>query len=100
VQSGAKVLDASVGGCSDFVREVAAGGLAGVLSWASIYPVDVMKSRIQAYGGSWMEVFQDMKREGAHVFVRGMPATLLRAFAVNGAIFYGVGTTRRALQRS
>jgi solute carrier family 25 carnitine/acylcarnitine transporter 20/29 len=72
----------------------AAGGLAGAISWLSVYPFDVIKSRIQAtakntskYSSLWDCAVRSYKEEGSAVFLRGLPATLGRAFLVNGAIF-------------
>ena len=72
----------------------AAGGLAGAVSWLSVYPFDVIKSRIQAssgdtskYKGLWDCAVRSYREEGSAVFLRGLPATLCRAFLVNGAIF-------------
>ena len=70
-----------------------AGALAGVLSWASIYPLDVIKSRMQAspgrYSGMTDCALHSFREEGAAVFTRGLPACLLRAALVNAAIFGG-----------
>lgn len=115
----------------------AAGGLAGASSWLSVYPVDVLKSRIQVLGGvaydhlksfgvgqstgllvrcscfklllinqmirwpvaqatsaadshfsSWVDcAHKSYREEGAGVFVRGLSATLTRAFVVSAVIF-------------
>ncbi|XP_044929603.1 mitochondrial basic amino acids transporter isoform X1 [Mustela lutreola] len=72
-----------------------AGGTAGILSWLSTYPVDVVKSRLQAdglrgaprYGGFVDCVRQSYRAEGWRVFTRGLASTLLRAFPVNAATF-------------
>ncbi|XP_019750528.1 mitochondrial basic amino acids transporter-like isoform X3 [Hippocampus comes] len=72
-----------------------AGGLAGMASWLSTYPVDVIKSRLQAdgvggvnqYGGIADCVRQSVRKEGYVVFTRGLTSTLLRAFPVNAATF-------------
>jgi solute carrier family 25 carnitine/acylcarnitine transporter 20/29 len=70
------------------------GGLAGVLAWGSIYPVDVFKSRIQATSAAgspyrgWVHcAVQSCRQEGPGVLTRGLGATLARAFVVNAAIF-------------
>jgi solute carrier family 25 carnitine/acylcarnitine transporter 20/29 len=69
----------------------AAGGAAGAISWLSVYPFDVIKSRIQGnpskYTDLWDCVVKSYREEGSGVFLRGLPATLARAFLVNGAIF-------------
>lgn len=72
-----------------------AGGMAGIASWLSTYPVDVIKSRLQAdgvggvnqYNGIIDCVRQSVRREGYMVFTRGLTSTLLRAFPVNAATF-------------
>ncbi|XP_068433051.1 mitochondrial basic amino acids transporter-like isoform X2 [Clinocottus analis] len=72
-----------------------AGGMAGIFSWLSTYPVDVIKSRLQAdgvggvnqYNGIADCVRQSVRREGYMVFTRGLTSTLLRAFPVNAATF-------------
>ncbi|XP_062267603.1 mitochondrial basic amino acids transporter-like [Platichthys flesus] len=71
------------------------GGMAGIASWLSTYPVDVIKSRLQAdgvggvnqYSGIADCVRQSVRREGYMVFTRGLTSTLLRAFPVNAATF-------------
>ncbi|XP_072295924.1 mitochondrial basic amino acids transporter-like [Eucyclogobius newberryi] len=72
-----------------------AGGMAGIASWLSTYPVDVIKSRLQADGVGGVNryssiadcVRQSVQREGYMVFTRGLTSTLLRAFPVNAATF-------------
>uniref|UniRef100_UPI00398E6485 mitochondrial basic amino acids transporter isoform X1 n=2 Tax=Pristiophorus japonicus TaxID=55135 RepID=UPI00398E6485 len=72
-----------------------AGGMSGIASWISTYPIDVIKSRLQAdgvgginrYNGIMDCVLQSYKNEGWHVFARGLTSTLLRAFPVNAATF-------------
>lgn len=72
-----------------------AGGTSGIMSWLSTYPVDVVKSRLQAdglrgaprYDGILDCVLQSYRAEGWRVFTRGLASTLLRAFPVNAATF-------------
>lgn len=72
-----------------------AGGMSGIASWISTYPVDVIKSRLQAdgvggvnqYSGIMDCVRQSLRKEGWRVFSRGLVSTLLRAFPVNAATF-------------
>ncbi|XP_057715619.1 mitochondrial basic amino acids transporter isoform X2 [Corythoichthys intestinalis] len=72
-----------------------AGGMSGIASWISTYPVDVIKSRLQAdgvggvhrYGGIADCVRQSVRKEGWRVFTRGLTSTLLRAFPVNATTF-------------
>ncbi|XP_061668070.1 mitochondrial basic amino acids transporter-like isoform X1 [Syngnathoides biaculeatus] len=72
-----------------------AGGMAGIASWLSTYPVDVIKSRLQADGSGGVRQYsgiadcvrQSVRDEGYVVFTRGLTSTLLRAFPVNAATF-------------
>lgn len=74
-----------------------AGGLAGCLAWTVIYPIDVVKSRIQALpmGAdskqlSIVRMARKISRNEGFlklVFSRGLAVTLLRAIPVNGTIF-------------
>lgn len=71
-----------------------AGGLAGVASWVFCYPLDVIKTRIQAqkepnfkYTGI-VDCFQkSVRADGYGVLWRGLNTAVARAFVVNGAIF-------------
>lgn len=71
------------------------GGLAGSLSWMSIYPIDVIKSNIQVgHGDSYLgkgmiaTARELHRRHGWGIFRRGLGVTMLRAFPVNAAVFY------------
>lgn len=73
-----------------------AGGWAGSITWAMVYPVDVIKTRIQTASLTtpWSElrmwrVARDILQTGGGVrsLFRGLGITLLRAFPVNGTIF-------------
>ncbi|XP_075471193.1 mitochondrial basic amino acids transporter isoform X1 [Ascaphus truei] len=72
-----------------------AGGMSGIASWLSTYPIDVIKSRLQAdgiggvnhYNGIVDCVRKSYAVEGWRVFTRGLTSTLLRAFPVNAATF-------------
>jgi solute carrier family 25 carnitine/acylcarnitine transporter 20/29 len=74
---------------------VFAGGTAGALSWGVVYPVDVLKSRIQALPldasrteSSLANIARSVvKRDGWRALYRGLGITLVRAFPVNGIIF-------------
>ena len=74
--------------------EFIAGGVAGVASWASIIPVDTIKTRVQmAPLGSPRKRLIDATRqafaeEGAASLFRGAPALLLRAFLANAVRFF------------
>ncbi|CAM6051715.1 unnamed protein product [Sphagnum compactum] len=84
-----------------------AGGLAGSLSWLCCYPLDVVKSRLQAQGGvggsgtrykGIIDCFQiSVRQEGFQVLFRGLGTSLARAYLVNGAIFSAYESTLRFL---
>ncbi|XP_054166327.1 mitochondrial basic amino acids transporter-like [Oppia nitens] len=68
-----------------------AGGTAGAVSWLAIYPLDVIKSRIQADNHTYRSMGQCIRRsladDGFNVFVRGVTPTLVRAFPTNATTF-------------
>ena len=83
-----------------------AGGIAGVVTWVSIYPLDVVKTRLQTRGVEGerqpllegrevqrrvgtMEVAREIWREsGVRGFYRGVGVCSLRAFVVNAVQWY------------
>ncbi len=75
-----------------------AGGLAGCLSWTIVYPIDAVKSRIQsmpletpAKERSIIHIARRISQNEGFVKLtlsRGLAVTLLRAFPVNGTIFF------------
>ncbi|KAM1077796.1 hypothetical protein ACFX2I_024937 [Malus domestica] len=83
-----------------------AGGLAGVASWICCYPLDVVKTRLQAqvvsqypprYSGI-VDCFQKSVREdGYGVLWRGLGTAVSRAFLVNGAVFAAYEIALRCL---
>ncbi|KAL3787655.1 hypothetical protein HJC23_011803 [Cyclotella cryptica] len=82
-----------------------AGGIAGSLSWAVVYPIDLIKSRIQAMpldsklNYSMKAVTRQFLHEnGWMALYRGFWLTVIRAFPVNGVIFPTYELTMKALQ--
>lgn len=88
------------GPASDAAAEIGAGGLAGALAWALVYPLDLLKCRMQARRLPLRAVLLQARAEGPLALFRGLRATLYRAFIVNAAIFYGHGAVLRALRSS
>lgn len=100
------------------------GGLAGVITWASIFPLDVIKTRVQtqvlhserslqgehrsllqpevqAGRLSSLEVAKHAYRtEGAGVFFRGLGICSVRAFVVNAVQWAVYEWMMRVLQKS
>ncbi|OMO54098.1 Endoplasmic reticulum-adenine nucleotide transporter [Corchorus capsularis] len=81
-----------------------AGGLAGVASWVCCYPLDVVKTRLQAqspsspkYSGIIDCLQKSVKQDGFGVLWRGLGTAVARAFVVNGAIFSAYEIALRCL---
>jgi solute carrier family 25 carnitine/acylcarnitine transporter 20/29 len=72
---------------------VMAGGAAGGMSWLTVYPFDVIKTRIQTMPATETDVGiisvgKKLYAEyGTKVFFRGLSTTMARAFPVNGITF-------------
>jgi len=67
-----------------------AGGIAGMASWITTIPLDVLKTRIQSddpskrtYSGIRHCLVTSWRADGVRVFWRGLGATCLRAFPTN-----------------
>ena len=97
-------------GCSKSSQEslrtmLIAGGLAGVASWVCCYPLDVVKTRLQAqspsspqkYNGIIDCLHKSVKQEGYRILWRGLGTAVARAFVVNGAIFSAYEIVLRCL---
>lgn len=96
--------EAMTRGDQSVIKVFAAGGIAGALSWILLYPVDVVKSRLQGdtigrYSGAWDCFLKSIQAEGWRCMRRGIGAVTLRAFISNGACFTAVAWTERAWQR-
>ncbi|XP_046962746.1 mitochondrial basic amino acids transporter-like [Vanessa cardui] len=96
--------EAMTRGHQSAMKVFTAGGLAGVLSWVILYPVDVVKSRIQGdvvgrYTGAWDCFVKSVRADGWRCMGRGIGAVTVRAFISNGACFTAVAWTERAWQR-
>ncbi|KAL2234749.1 mitochondrial arginine transporter BAC2-like [Sesamum indicum] len=88
-------------GQETFATMLLAGGLAGVASWICCYPLDVIKTRIQAHSHSYSGIVdcfsRSVKEEGYNVLWRGLGTAVGRAFIVNGAIFTAYETALRCI---
>lgn len=75
----------------DAIGTLICGGLSGIASWASVFPLDVVKTRMQAQLidlskpviGSASITKDILKHEGAGVLLRGIGVCSARAFLVN-----------------
>lgn len=81
-----------------------AGGVAGSLSWSAIYPLDVIKSRVQAHPNRYAGMVDCYRRsvasDGYAVLVRGLGATVMRAFPVNAVTFLMYELTMHLLRET
>lgn len=91
------------------LRMMLAGGLCGMISWAVLYPVDVVKTRIQTKGigpydgqyKNYAECIRECFSEGGwRVFTRGLSTTLIRSFPVNAVTMCTASLIERFLHRN
>lgn len=66
-----------------YAHSFISGGIAGMNSWLSTYPIDTLKSRKQLYPSYNLSQLYKMGK-----LFNGLSITLLRAFIVNGTSFY------------
>ena len=77
-----------------------AGGLAGISGWATIFPMDVVKTHMQSSTRPLplsVAVRELHAEAGVRRFYRGLPAACLRAFPANAGLFVGYELTSRLL---
>jgi len=80
-------------------RAALAGGLAGAVAWAAVFPLDTIKSRVQARGGGARAALAAaLAGGGARGLYRGLSAAVARAFVANAALFCGVELAGAALR--
>lgn len=83
--------------------DLVCGGLAGALSWLSIMPFDVVKSKLQADIDKNSNMKQIVVRiwqtEGILGFYRGCLPTIIRGFVVNAVIFCTYMQTLKFLKK-
>ncbi|KAF9793220.1 mitochondrial carrier [Thelephora terrestris] len=83
------------------------GAASGYTLWAVIYPIDMIKSRMQTdgfspatgqkYKSTWDCVRTIWRAEGIKAFTRGLTPTLIRSPFANGATFLGFEMAMRVL---
>uniref|UniRef100_A0A060T5I8 ARAD1B11858p n=1 Tax=Blastobotrys adeninivorans TaxID=409370 RepID=A0A060T5I8_BLAAD len=83
------------------------GAGAGYAMWSAVYPIDVVKSRLQTdavvkseqrYKGAFDCAAKIMRQSGIKGFFRGFLPTILRAAPVNACTFYSFELARRAME--
>eukprot|EP00055_Hartaetosiga_balthica_P004545 m.12044 g.12044 ORF g.12044 m.12044 type:complete len:298 (+) comp3944_c1_seq1:59-952(+) len=83
-----KMIEADI---QPVVATFMSGGMAGMLNWALILPIDTVKTRFQVgTDPSYFKVIADIaKTSGIRGFFRGLSAVMMRAFPANAACFAG-----------
>lgn len=83
------------------LKILTAGGNAGMVSWASIYPIDVIKSYVQVRSDPNLTLLRAareiMAANGPGGFFTGLAPCLVRSFPANGAIFFMYELTSKML---
>ena len=71
-----------------------AGGIAGIATWTSMYPIDYAKTRIQSdsltspqFKRATQYLIHDVKAKGPSVMFTCFPLMMVRAFVANAAGF-------------
>jgi solute carrier family 25 carnitine/acylcarnitine transporter 20/29 len=91
----------------DYTQVMLAGVIAGFGLWGSMFPIDTIKSKIQAqslskpeFAGTVDCIKRTLAVEGHVGLWRGVTAALWRAIPVNAAIFLAVEGTRQLVSDS
>ncbi|WIA09154.1 hypothetical protein OEZ86_011739 [Tetradesmus obliquus] len=91
----------------DYMQVMIAGVMAGFGLWGSMFPIDTIKSKIQAdslskpeFKGTLDCLSRSLSVEGHAGLWRGVTAALWRAIPVNAAIFLAVEGTRELIAES
>ncbi|XP_002733843.1 mitochondrial ornithine transporter 1-like [Saccoglossus kowalevskii] len=85
------------------LRLMICGGFAGACLWSAMYPVDVVKSRIQVQSmvgkvqGFMPTLKTIIRTEGIGALYNGVVPCVLRSFPANGALFVAYEWTRKHL---
>ncbi|XP_045186415.2 solute carrier family 25 member 45-like [Mercenaria mercenaria] len=101
----AKMHEHGLTDSNGIVASLVSGGIAGSLTWASIIPFDVIKSRFQAdFSGEYrgfMHCARMLYKEGGiRIFYTGCLVTCLRAFPVNAVTFTVYTQTLKHLENN
>lgn len=82
------------------------GGLAGISYWTLVYPIDTIKSRLQAdsinnpkYKNSLDCFLKTLKECGVSQLYKGYILCAIRAFPINVALIFGFETTMKLIGR-
>lgn len=79
------------------IKTIIAGGVGGMCLWTSIFPFDVVKSRIQVESSRKKMIVilrKVLREEGIRGLYKGLTPTLLRTFPSTGALFVAYENTK------
>lgn len=97
----------SISGTYPIASTLGSGGLAGMALWTLRYPLDTVKTRLQAdnlaaprWRGMGHCFYDTIKFEGARVLFKGYPACILRTIPVNAGFFATLEASRWAFDQT
>jgi solute carrier family 25 carnitine/acylcarnitine transporter 20/29 len=96
-------LTGSPSGKLSLTAVMLAGAAAGIAMWISVFPVDTIKSRLQAMEGEPRvgKVISELyKAGGMKAFFPGFGPAILRAVPANAATFLGVELAHQAMNKT
>lgn len=78
------------------VKTALSGGVGGLALWAAVYPIDLVKSRMQVSGsGDFTKMLLSIiKNEGIRTLYKGLTFTLIRSFWATGCLFVTYENTK------
>lgn len=82
------------------LRTIVSGGMGGLGLWISIFPADVVKSRVQISGSKegMISIMRNIiKNEGVLALYNGLGPTVLRTFPSTGALFLAYEYSKKFL---
>ena len=85
------------------MKTIIAGGFGGICLWTSIFPFDVVKSRIQVESSReklLTVLLRIARNEGIAGLYKGLTPTLLRTFPATGALFVAFEYTKEFLTKA
>ena len=86
-----------------------AGGMAGIAYWATIYPAELVKTRMQSDASLVSErkykniidcITKTYQNEGPKAFFKGFSAAMLRSFPANAFCFLGYEAAMSSLRKN
>ncbi|KAL4438789.1 hypothetical protein ABPG74_013462 [Tetrahymena malaccensis] len=84
-----------------------AGGIAGLVFWGAIYPIDTLKSRVQGDSlsepkyRSLLDAYQKtVKNEGFNSLFKGFTVCAIRSIPVNAFGFLAIEETKKLIERT